>query len=374
MTTGLRTRVAVLGGGLAGLNAARLLHRARVDFQLFEARDRLGGRILTVDATGAASDDGFDLGPSWFWPEMQPAIGALVAELGLKCFAQCSEGDVAIERTAQEGPQRYPGLRQEPPSMRLAGGTGSLIRTIAARLPADRIRTGMRVTALNLCQDGVELLIRHPDGSEATVQAAQVIAAIPPRLLAHSVQFAPSLPPEIRACWQDTPTWMAPHAKVVAIYDHPFWRDAGFSGTAQSMVGPMAEIHDATTATGQAALFGFIGIGAAQRARNGQAALTEACLAQLARLFGSVAARLQAILYKDWAADALTATAHDLEASGHPAAPQVWVEGSWADRLSLAGSEASAREPGYLSGAVDASVAAAADVLQRLGSAVDTTS
>ncbi len=139
------------------------------------------------------------------------------------------------------------------------------------------------------------------------------------------------------------------------------------------MVGPMVEIHDATTATGQAALFGFIGIGAAQRAQIGQAELTEACLAQLTRLFGLAAARPQATLYKDWAADALTATEHDLEASGHPAALQVWMEEPWADRLSMAGSEASAREAGYLSGAVEASAAAVAEVLHRLGRTVQAT-
>ncbi len=74
----MRTTVAIIGGGLAGLCAARLLHAAGVDFQLLEARERLGGRILSVDATGLASDDGFDLGPSWFWPEMQPALGGYV--------------------------------------------------------------------------------------------------------------------------------------------------------------------------------------------------------------------------------------------------------------------------------------------------------
>jgi len=74
--------VAIVGGGLSGLNAARLMWEAGADFQLFEARDRLGDRILTVDATGAPSDDGFDLGPSWIWPRMQPALAALVHELG----------------------------------------------------------------------------------------------------------------------------------------------------------------------------------------------------------------------------------------------------------------------------------------------------
>lgn len=48
----MNTQVAIVGGGLAGLVAARRLHEAGVDFQLFEARDRLGGRILSADARG----------------------------------------------------------------------------------------------------------------------------------------------------------------------------------------------------------------------------------------------------------------------------------------------------------------------------------
>ena len=62
------TQVAIVGGGLAGLHAARLLHAAGVDFVLIEARDRLGGRILTADAAGLPCEEGFDLGPSWYWP------------------------------------------------------------------------------------------------------------------------------------------------------------------------------------------------------------------------------------------------------------------------------------------------------------------
>ena len=57
------TTVAIIGAGLAGLNAARMLHGAGIDFHLFEARDRPGGRIPTVDKTGALAEDGFDPGP-----------------------------------------------------------------------------------------------------------------------------------------------------------------------------------------------------------------------------------------------------------------------------------------------------------------------
>ncbi|MUG03838.1 FAD-dependent oxidoreductase, partial [Bacillus tequilensis] len=82
-----QTDVAIIGGGVAGLNAARLLVAEGLDVRLLEARGRLGGRVLTVDATGAESGDGFDLGPSWVWPTMQPVIAPFLDELGIRTYA-----------------------------------------------------------------------------------------------------------------------------------------------------------------------------------------------------------------------------------------------------------------------------------------------
>jgi len=361
------TQVAILGAGLAGLNAARLLHHAGIDFMLFEARNRPGGRILTLGETGGPDNDGFDLGPSWFWPEMQPAIGDLVAELGLPAFGQHSEGDVIFERMSREAAHRFPGLRQEPQSMRLVGGSAALIRALLADLPHDRLHFESRVSGMRMTTDDIELTVQHTDLRPEAVKAAQVIAALPPRILATTLHFDPM--PEARTLrrWQDTPTWMAPHAKVFAIYERPFWREAGFSGTAQSMVGPLSEIHDATTASGRAALFGFVGMGAQQRAKLGDSALIEACIQQLARIFGLEAAHPRATLYKDWASDPLTATSGDWMAADHPhGAGGDWVTGAWRDRLTLAGSETSPREAGYLAGAVEASRRAVEVVKKRL--------
>lgn len=143
------------------------------------------------------------------------------------------------------------------------------------------------------------------------------------------------------------------------------------------MVGPMPEMHDATSASGRAALFGFLGIGAEQRAALGEHALRRACLEQFARIFGAEAGRPRATLFKDWAADPFTSTATDRLATGHPEPDEApWVSGLWRERLALGGSETSASEPGYLAGAVVAGAVvagarAAGEALRKLGRATD---
>jgi monoamine oxidase len=132
--TTFRARIAIVGGGLAGLVAAwRLVQQGVRDIVLLEARTTLGGRILSVDATGSLVDmtesalDRFDLGPSWFWPALQPQLDQLVTELGVHRFAQVEDGDLLVERSAQTPPLRTQAHPSEPPSMRLVGGVAAHI-------------------------------------------------------------------------------------------------------------------------------------------------------------------------------------------------------------------------------------------------------
>jgi phytoene dehydrogenase-like protein len=53
--------VVIVGGGLAGLAAARQLHRAGLDWLLVEGADRLGGRIATDLVDGYRLDRGFQV-------------------------------------------------------------------------------------------------------------------------------------------------------------------------------------------------------------------------------------------------------------------------------------------------------------------------
>ncbi|HZB53939.1 MAG TPA: FAD-dependent oxidoreductase, partial [Reyranella sp.] len=61
MGTAKAERVVVVGAGMAGLVAARLLHDSGFAVTVLEARKRIGGRTWTDDSLGAP----LDLGGSW---------------------------------------------------------------------------------------------------------------------------------------------------------------------------------------------------------------------------------------------------------------------------------------------------------------------
>ncbi len=359
-------RIAIVGGGLAGLYAARLLDARGVrDWVLVEARESFGGRIESVPArspstrsvgTGAPATDRLDLGPTWFWPELQPELDRLVDDLGLARFPQHERGDTLLERVAGVPPSRVPGLPASPTSMRLVGGLGALVEAVRRGLDPSRLRVGRRVERLRRTPRHVELDTTDARGVHATLRAERVLLAVPPRLAVTRIAFEPALPDALSRAWRETPTWMAPHAKYVAVYDAAFWRAQGLSGAARSAAGPLAEIHDASTPDGLAALFGFVGVPARVRARVSADVLGAHCRAQLARLFGPAAATPATEWLRDWSVEPFTATGEDLEdGQAHgvapPAAP---ADGDWHERLVGIASEWSPSFPGYVAGAVEA--------------------
>jgi monoamine oxidase len=302
----MKTEVAIVGGGLAGLSLAARLHAARVDFHLFEARPRLGGRIAVLSTP---SGD-VDLGPSWFWPG-QPRIASLVRDLSLRAFPQYANGDICFE-DERGGVHRGMGFASMEGSFRLEGGMASLIKGLAARLPQERLHLSSRVTEI---AEGGQILM--DDG--LSCDAEHVVLALPPRIAA-KLRFQPTLGQDIVRALEDIPTWMAGHAKFVAVYDTAFWREQGLSGDAMSRRGPLAEIHDASGPDGMpAALFGFLGVPAAHR-RGREDEIRAAALQQLARIFGPLAAAPTMTAFMDWATQSETATDADLHpVGGHPA-------------------------------------------------------
>ncbi len=364
--------VVIIGGGLSGLYAAFLLEQKGIAYRLLEARDTLGGRIAVAkypdahatnnntDIDQAESSAAFDLGPSWFWPDYQTQLSSLIESLDLSRFAQFEEGDMMVERAANQPPVRMQGYKSAPPSMRLVGGMAALIEALYARLDASCIMTSQTVRQLNRTPQHIEVQSEGSSGHVTTFRAQHVLLALPPRLVEGRIAFQPALPQDLSEQWRETATWMAPHAKYVAVYESPFWRDAGFSGAARSAIGPLTEIHDASTLENDGALFGFFGVPAQVRQSVSDTVLKEHCRAQLVRLFGDQASTPKAEYLKDWAQDPLTAMPADASGNGqHAVAPPSKPKtGVWQDCLIGCGSEWSAQFPGYVAGAIDAATVA----------------
>jgi len=71
-------RIVVVGAGVSGLTAARLLDDAGHDVVVVEGRDRIGGRTHTVDLGGAPAD----LGGSWIHGPVGNPLAPVVDEAG----------------------------------------------------------------------------------------------------------------------------------------------------------------------------------------------------------------------------------------------------------------------------------------------------
>lgn len=350
--------ILIVGAGLTGLAIAQALVRAGRDVLVIEGRSRIGGRILTAEVAGAA----FDLGPTWFWPG-QPRVAALAQRLELQVFEQFSKGRLVFEG-ADGAVRRDLDMAPMAGSLRLTGGLGGLTDGLAAEIGPNSIRTSHRLTSISFTDRKIAAEVDA--AKKITITADQVILAAPPRLLEANFDFTPHLPTAAKQEMHATPTWMAGHAKIVAVYPRPFWRDAGLSGDAMSHRGPMAEVHDASPNDGSlGALFGFVGIPAEQRRDTGQ--LLGAAKAQLASMFGPEALTPMDMIVQDWAREDLTATKDDeVPPASHPAyGPIDSLSDLCGGRLHIVSSETASTFGGFIEGALEAADATVAGLLSQ---------
>lgn len=340
----MKTDILIIGGGLAGLALAHQLNEAGRDWQLIEARGRWGGRIKRHIHQGAS----YDLGPSWFWPG-QPRIDAWLKRFELSRFEQAYRGAL-VYQDEQGGIHRGRGFASMQGSWRVSGGLSALIDALVSGLPSERLH--LSCSARHIERAGNIIRVKTPRQDQ--IEANQVIWAAPPRLI-KSVSFSPALSADTVTAAHSIPTWMAGHAKAIAIYKTPFWIEAGLSGDAQSRRGPLTQIHDASPAEGSgAALFGFVGTSPAQR-HNQPDALKEAIQAQLGFLFGDEASRPEALILQDWAFEPETAIDLDhqpLFHHPHYGRPKALTE-IWDNRLHFGSTEMASQFGGYVEGALE---------------------
>ncbi|MDX2088770.1 MAG: NAD(P)/FAD-dependent oxidoreductase [Kofleriaceae bacterium] len=273
--------VAVIGAGISGLEAARVLAAHHVNVELFEASDRLGGRIRTLYES--MEDLPVELGPEFVHgdPEILRGLvhdGVIALEEGRDTHYVPSEdgladaGDLwqrfsqllepAHQRTHDESARAYMQHTRMSPedaalfAMFVEGFYGASLDTISIESVADdaggaggpsstvRPRDGYGhlvhwitkqlenadvpihvhnvVRSVDWHGDEVVLRIRHL-GGEHEVAARRVIVTLPVAVLqADAVRFTPSLGDHAEALSRLA---MGQVVKVVLTFRYPVWRD-----------------------------------------------------------------------------------------------------------------------------------------------------
>jgi len=166
-------RVAVIGGGLAGLVAALDLTEGGFDVVVLEAGDRYGGQIRTTRDRGFLIEEGAD----GFDPNASPAFLGLIRDLRL-------DGEIIA-------PDRLPELILDPdglhqagvpaaiaPVATLRGGMASVVLALTRRLGRHvDLRIGNSAVAVTRTRPGWTV---YPELGAALVVDA-VVLAVPPR-------------------------------------------------------------------------------------------------------------------------------------------------------------------------------------------------
>ncbi|HEY3499595.1 MAG TPA: FAD-dependent oxidoreductase [Polyangiaceae bacterium] len=182
-------RIAVIGGGLAGLTVALRHARAGDRVSVFEAERRLGGQLFTERSAGFAVEHGAE-----GYVAGSAAVAKLASELGIAdrvvdqlVFTSYGfDGKDLVPLAAGEAAQflgfQVPSRELGKGIRSLAGGMGELVETLAAQVRETvDLRLASRVERVECRDTGTRLVLgSHMEGVDAVVVAttARVAAAL----------------------------------------------------------------------------------------------------------------------------------------------------------------------------------------------------
>jgi monoamine oxidase len=242
---------------------------------------------------------------------------------------------------------------------RFVGGAQEIALRVAAGLDG-RVLLNKPVTRIVQTASDVTVY-----ANRFKVKAQRVIIAMPPTL-AGRIQYDPPMPARRDQLTQRMPQGTL--MKFEAIYDRPFWRDAGLNGQAVSEVGPVKATFDTSPQDGSVGIMmGFIG-GSDARYWEEQtpAARRAAALQNYADYFGAEALNPIDVVEINWSGETWN--------RGCPVAlvgPNTYTDfgdllRAPVGRIHWAGTETATYWNGYMDGAVRSGERAAAEVIAVL--------
>jgi monoamine oxidase len=128
----LEVDVCVIGAGFAGLAAARRLDAAGRTVAVLEARDRVGGRVWTIERNGVR----IDLGGTWLGPK-HDAVRDLAKEVGVRTHPTFTDGDSLLVDGGAAKRYRNSKLPVNPLVVGALGIGMARLELMAKRVPVD---------------------------------------------------------------------------------------------------------------------------------------------------------------------------------------------------------------------------------------------
>jgi putrescine oxidase len=186
---------------------------------------------------------------------------------------------------------------------RVVGGMQSVSEAMAAEL-GDAVVLGAPVRTLAWGEDGVRA---EADG--VAVAARRAILAVPPTLYSR-ISYEPPLPRRQHQLHQHLSMGLV--IKVHAVYDRPFWREAGLSGTCFGAGQLVQEVYDNTNhGDSRGTLVGFVSDEKADYLFTLSAEeRKERILASIAAYLGAEALRPEVYYESDWGSEEWTRGAY----------------------------------------------------------------
>jgi monoamine oxidase len=397
--SGLRTLV-IVGGGAAGIGAARAARALGIDALIVEALDRLGGRAHSIDWQGHK----LDLGCGWLHSAEHNSLRLEAERLGFPidrtraswfdqyrdlgfppeerraAFAAFDELDGRMRRDPPPSDRASDALEPDnrwnpwlnaisgyingapldevsiadwlayndgstDQNWRLPGGYGSLVAMMGAQYDH---RLATAVSGISRLEEAVQL-----ETSDGTIEAERVIVTVPTSTLSR-IRFDPPIGSVMDAADQ-LPLGNAEKLFLALEEPEEFPFNAHLIGnphsaeTASYMLRPMGipvvEVY-------------FGGDGARAVERLGTAEAAELALDELARLLGSgIRERLKVIALSHWSSEPWIAGSYSHACPGHAARRQVLADAG-DDRIAFAGESVSVQDYSTAHGAFDSGVAA----------------
>lgn len=345
------SEIIILGAGLAGLTLAHQLKKRGLNALILEARDRIGGRIHTIEHGGTT----LELGATWFADKHANLVN-LLNEFGIQKVDQ-TYGEYGIYELADGEKQFFEMPPQPEATYRVEGGTRSLINALSETLESTQIRLNQIVTKV-IYENG--LFTVQAENEDFTSE--YLISTLPPNLMVNSIAFSPTLPESLTSIAQQTHTWMGESIKVGLFSRTPFWINKGI-GTLYSQKGPITEFYDHSNEFGFA-MKGFM--------RDEFIALSKtkrekAVRAQLVSVFGEEIN--EKIKYEDetWRDQMFTYSDYKQAIAPHlNNGNQSLRDPLFNGKMLLAGSEVAPTFPGYMDGAVEAANLVAEQLISAL--------